>query len=82
MKLTDRQARALRQTMRAEARVSGTGFPLPLDLFRQLERKGLVVAGEHFHERLAWGKVVASRIPVAFLTKLGREELDRMTNKG
>jgi len=73
MTLTDRQAKALRQTLRAEMRVAGTGFPMPMDLFKQLERKGLVVAGEHTYERQAFGKVVASRIPVAFLTPFGKK---------
>lgn len=50
----------------------GTGFPMPSDLFKQLKRKGLVVAGEHCYERQAYGKVIASQIPIAFLTPFGK----------
>lgn len=73
-KLTDRQLRTLRQMLRSEigSRTQDIGFPLPRVLCRQLERKGLVCVSEHEFERMEYGKVVA-RLPVVFLTRLGRE---------
>jgi hypothetical protein len=58
-------------------RIAGTGFPMPMDLFRQLERKGLVVAGEHTYERQAFGKVIAFLTP--FGKKIAENELIRVT---